>query len=165
MTLTIENEYDQEISFDYETVARQVMDTALDQENCPYEAEVSLVLTTGEEIRRVNREFRDIDKETDVLSFPMIPFPSPVDYGIIEDMEDDCFNPDTGELLLGDIMISVPRMMEQAKSYGHSQLREFAFLVAHSMLHLLGYDHMVPEEAAVMEEKQEAVLGRLQIKR
>lgn len=165
MTLTIENEYDQEISFDYETVARQVMDTALDQENCPYEAEVSLVLTTGEEIRRVNREFRDIDKETDVLSFPMIPFPSPADYGIIEDMEDDCFNPDTGELLLGDIMISVPRMMEQAKSYGHSQLREFAFLVAHSMLHLLGYDHMVPEEAAVMEEKQEAVLGRLQIKR
>lgn len=165
MTLTIENEYDQEISFDYETVARQVMDTALDQENCPYEAEVSLVLTTGEEIRRVNREFRDIDKETDVLSFPMIPFPSPADYGIIEDMEDDCFNPDTGELLLGDIMISVPRMMEQAKSYGHSQLREFAFLVAHSMLHLLGYDHIVPEEAAVMEEKQEAVLGRLQIKR
>lgn len=165
MTLTIENEYDQEISFDYETVARQVMDTALDQENCPYEAEVSLVLTTGEEIRRVNREFRDIDKETDVLSFPMIPFPSPADYGIIEGMEDDCFNPDTGELLLGDIMISVPRMMEQAKSYGHSQLREFAFLVAHSMLHLLGYDHMVPEEAAVMEEKQEAVLGRLQIKR
>jgi probable rRNA maturation factor len=165
MTLTIENEYDQEISFDYETVARQVMDTALDQENCPYEAEVSLVLTTGEEIRRVNREFRDIDKETDVLSFPMIPFPSPADYGIIEDMEDDCFNPDTGELLLGDIMISVPRMMEQAKSYGHSQLREFAFLVAHSMLHLLGYDHMVPEETAVMEEKQEAVLERLQIKR
>ena len=165
MTLTIENEYDQEISFDYETVARQVMDTALDQENCPYEAEVSLVLTTGEEIRRVNREFREIDKETDVLSFPMIPFPSPVDYGIIEDMEDDCFNPDTGELLLGDIMISVPRMIEQAESYGHSQLREFAFLVAHSMLHLLGYDHMVPEEAAVMEEKQEAVLSRLQIKR
>ena len=67
--------------------------------------------------------------------------------------------------MLGDIMISVPRMMEQAEAYGHTQLREFAFLTAHSMLHLLGYDHMTPGEAAVMEEKQEAILSGLQIKR
>ena len=165
MTLTIENEQDQEISFDFETIARQVAEAALDREVCPYEAEIGLVLTGAEEIRRVNREFRGLDKETDVLSFPMIPFSSPADYGIIEAMGDDCFNPDTGELMLGDIMISVPRMKEQAEAYGHTQLREFAFLIAHSMLHLLGYDHMTPGEAAVMEEKQEAILSGLQIKR
>ena len=165
MTLTIENEYEQEISFDFETIARQVADAALDREACPYEAEISLVITGAEEIRRVNREFRGMYKETDVLSFPMIPLSSPADYCIIETMGDDCFNPDTGELMLGDIMISVPRMMEQAEAYGHTQLREFAFLTAHSMLHLLGYDHMTPGEAAVMEEKQEAILSGLQIKR
>ena len=71
---------------------------------------------------------------------------------------DDCFHPETGELLLGDIVISVDKVMEQAEKYGHSQTRELAFLVAHSMLHLFGYDHMEDEERLVMEEKQEEIL-------
>ena len=75
------------------------------------------------------------------------------------------FDPESGELLLGDIMISIPKAVEQAEAYGHSVKREYAFLVAHSMLHLLGYDHMVDEERIVMEQKQEKALQQLQIGR
>ena len=154
MTLVFENEGDFDLGFDPETVARQVVDQVLDMEQCPYEAEVELILTDGETIRRMNREFRGIDRETDVLSFPMV-----------TEAGDDCFHPDSGELLLGDIVISVPRAEAQAEEYGHSLKREYAFLIAHSMLHLLGYDHMSPEEAAVMEQKQEEALQALGITR
>ena len=74
-------------------------------------------------------------------------------------------DPETGELVLGDIVISVDKVMEQAEKYGHSRTREYAFLIAHSMLHLFGYDHMVPEEARVMEAKQAAILESLNILR
>ena len=77
----------------------------------------------------------------------------------------DCFNPDSGELFLGDIIISLDRVKEQAENYGHGPRREYAFLVAHSMLHLLGYDHMTEEEAARMEAGQDAVLRALGIER
>ena len=82
-----------------------------------------------------------------------------------EDREADYFDPDTGELILGDIMISVDKVYAQAEEYGHTPRREYAFLIAHSMLHLLGYDHMEPDEAAVMEQKQEEILNRLGITR
>jgi len=164
MTVLIENEQEDNLDFDYEAVARQVAEAVLEAENCPYETQVDLVLTTDQEICRVNREFRGIDKPTDVLSFPAVDFPSPAAYEVLEEAE-ELFDPDTGELLLGDMMISVPRLKAQAREYGHGEKREFAFLVAHSMLHLLGYDHMVQEEAAVMEQKQEAVLQALQITR
>ena len=130
----------------------------------PYEASVNLVITDNEEIKEVNAQFRNINAPTDVLSFPMIPFPSPADYSIIED-QDEYFDLDTDELLLGDVMISVDRVYAQAEEYGHSTEREFSFLFAHSMLHLLGYDHMEPEEAAVMEKKQSEALAALGINR
>ena len=120
--------------------------------NSPYDAQVNLVLTDNEEIERVNTEFRDIARPTDVLSFPMIPFETPAGYDIVEE-DESYFDLDTDELLLGDIMISVDKVFAQAEEYGHSVTREFCFLVAHSMLHLLGYDHMTPGEAAVMENK------------
>ena len=78
---------------------------------------------------------------------------------------DDCVNPDTEEVLLGDIVICVESVYEQAEEYGHSVKREYAFLITHSMLHLMGYDHMVPEEAEVMEEHQRRILDVLKIKR
>jgi probable rRNA maturation factor len=164
MTLQMENEQTLTLGFDQEAVARQVIDQVLDMEQCPYEAEVSLTLTDNQEIHRLNREFRQIDRATDVLSFPMVDFPTPASYDFLEEAK-DCFDPDSGELLLGDIVISVERAQAQALEYGHSLLREYAFLIAHSMLHLLGYDHMTPEEAAVMEEKQEAALAALGITR
>jgi probable rRNA maturation factor len=100
-----------------------------------------------------------------VLSFPNLDFEREGEFLIDEDNEADCFDPDSGELILGDIMISVDRVKEQAESYGHSTKREFAFLVAHSMLHLCGYDHMEEGEAAVMEKKQEDILTGLGITR
>ena len=93
-------------------------------------------------------------------SFPMADYDSPSDFDRLEDMASDYFNPETGELLLGDIVISVDKVKEQAEKYGHSETRELAFLVAHSMLHLCGYDHMVDEERLVMEKKQEEILKR-----
>ena len=165
MTLQAENQQNRDLGFDWEQLAEQVICRVLDTEQCPYEAEISLTLTDNEEIRNLNREFRGIDRETDVLSFPLVNFRRPAGYEILEEEASDSFNPESGELMLGDIVISVEKAMEQGESYGHGFRREFAFLVAHSMLHLLGYDHMVPEEASVMEEKQEAVLTSLGITR
>ena len=150
--MQIDYETERELGIDYETLAVKVADKVLEMEKCPYDAQVNLVLTDNEEIERVNTEFRDIARPTDVLSFPMIPFETPAGYDIVEE-DESYFDLDTDELLLGDIMISVDKVFAQAEEYGHSVTREFCFLVAHSMLHLLGYDHMIPGEAAVMEAK------------
>ena len=164
MTLQIDYETDREIGIEYEELAKKVVQKVLDMEGCPYDAQVNLVLTDNEEIQRVNTEFREIAAPTDVLSFPMIPFETPADYAIVEE-DESYFDLDSDELLLGDIMISVPKVFAQAEEYGHSVTREFCFLVAHSMLHLLGYDHMTPEEAVVMENKQRTALDELGITR
>ena len=164
MTLQIDYETDREIGIEYEELAKKVVQKVLDMEGCPYDAQVNLVLTDNEEIQRVNTEFREIHAPTDVLSFPMIPFETPADYAIVEE-DQSYFDLDTDELLLGDIMISVDKVFAQAEEYGHSVTREFCFLVAHSMLHLLGYDHMTPEEAVVMENKQRTALDELGITR
>lgn len=99
-------------------------------EGCPYEAEVNVVLTDNEEIHQVNKEYRNVDAPTDVLSFPMLEYDTPSDFEHVEEDFADCFNPETGELMLGDIMISVDKVEEQAEKYGHSMTRELAFLVA-----------------------------------
>ncbi len=161
MTFYVENETDKIFPFDMEEVFRKVAQAVLVVENCPYEACINLLLTNNENIRMYNKEHRQIDKETDVLSFPNLEFTKIGDFSMAEENEADYFDPDSGELLLGDIVISVDKAMEQAKEYGHSELREFAFLIAHSMFHLCGYDHMTDEEAAVMEQKQESVLTQL----
>ena len=145
MNMQIDYETERELGIDYETLAVKVADKVLEMEKCPYDAQVNLVLT-------------------DVLSFPMIPFEIPAGYDIVEE-DESYFDLDTDELLLGDIMISVDKVFAQAEEYGHSVTREFCFLVAHSMLHLLGYDHMTPGEAAVMEAKQAKALEELGITR
>ena len=164
MTIQIDYETERQLDIDYTALANKVAQQILDSENCPYEASVNLVITDNEEIKRVNAEFRSINAPTDVLSFPMIPFETPADYSVVEDQA-EYFDLDTDELLLGDVMISVDRVFSQAEEYGHSTEREFSFLFAHSMLHLLGYDHMEPEEAAVMEAKQAQALKVLGINR
>ena len=164
MTIQIDYEAERKLDFDYEKLASEVAEHILETENCPYDVCVNLVITDNEEIKRVNTEFRSIGAPTDVLSFPMIPFETPADYSVAED-DEACFDLDSGELLLGDIMISAERAAAQAEEYGHSVKREFCFLVAHSMLHLLGYDHMTPEEAADMEARQAKALEELGISR
>ena len=161
MTFYVENETQVTFPFNVEETVRTVCEAVLDEEKCPYEVQVNVVLTDNEGIREMNRECRKIDRETDVLSFPNVDFEREGVFEIDEDREADYFDPDSGELILGDIMISVDKVKEQAENYGHSLRREFAFLVAHSMLHLCGYDHMEEEEAKVMEAKQRDVLEGL----
>lgn len=165
MTFYVENETGVEFSFEIEALLEQLMNEVLDREGCPYEAQVNLFLTDNEGIRQYNREYRQIDNATDVLSFPMLEFEQEGDFSAAEENGADCFEPESGELMLGDIVISVEKIKEQAKEFGHSEKREMAFLITHSLLHLCGYDHMKPEEAAVMERKQEEVLSALKITR
>ncbi len=165
MTFFVENETDVIFPFSVEDTVKAVAEKVLDTENCPYETQVNVLLTDNAGIHTFNKEYRNIDRETDVLSFPNLEFAKEGEFEIAEEEEADFFDPDTGELILGDIIISVDKVKEQAESYGHSLKREFAFLVAHSMFHLCGYDHMTEEEAARMEQKQEAVLQALNITR
>lgn len=165
MTLLFEDEYGKLLPFEAEELARRVAEHCLDYEGCPYEAQVSLLLTDNTTIREMNREYRKIDRETDVLSFPLLEYEAPGDFSDAEDSQADSFHPETGELMLGDIVISADKMLEQAAAYGHTPLREFAFLIAHSMLHLMGYDHMEEQEAKVMEHRQEEILEQLGIER
>lgn len=163
MTIYIENEQEKEIPFDYEALLRKVITFCIEYVNCPYEAEVSVVITDDAVIRETNSEFRSLDKSTDVLSFPMCEYEKAECFDALE--EQDVFHPDTGELLLGDIMISFDHVQTQAVEYGHSLIREFAFLTVHSMLHLFGHDHETEEERRVMEDKQEEILNLLGITR
>lgn len=165
MTITIEEETKAPFPFDYKSLAEEAILSALGHEGFPYEAEVSLTLTDNPSIQEINRSYRQIDRPTDVLSFPMISFLQPGDFTDLKEHPEVCLNPDTGEALLGDIILSVPKIIEQAEEYGHTQKREFAFLIVHSVLHLLGYDHMTPEDAAFMEYKQETILHEMKILR
>ncbi len=165
MTSYVENEGTQAFPFDENKLLSRMMEAVLDAENCPYEATVNLLITDGAGIREYNKNYRDTDAETDVLSFPNLQFERPGDFSQAETAQADCFDPDSGELVLGDIVLNAARVKSQAAEYGHSELREFAFLLAHSLFHLCGYDHMDEQEAAVMEEKQEAVLSGLGITR
>ena len=154
-----------EFPFSAEETAREVCEAVLEEEGCPFEVQVNIVLTDNEGIRALNRECRNTDRETDVLSFPNVDFEEEGVFDIDEDREADYFDPESGELVLGDIMISVDKVYGQAEEYGHSLRREFAFLVAHSMFHLMGYDHMEPREAQEMEARQNQVLEALKIPR
>ncbi|MBR1622550.1 MAG: rRNA maturation RNase YbeY [Pseudobutyrivibrio sp.] len=164
MTIYIESECEVNFDFDYEKIAKDVVNTAIDYVDFPFEAEVSITLTEDAGIQAINKEFRGIDSPTDVLSFPMIEYNEPCDFSSIEE-SDDLFNPETGEVILGDIVLNIPRIYKQAEEYGHSNLREYAFLIAHSMLHLFGFDHMTDSDASIMEEKQREILDILGITR
>lgn len=165
MSLNIEKETEPDFSFEYEALAGEVIRFVLEREEFPYEAEITLTLTDNAGIREINQMYREIDSPTDVLSFPMLSYSTAGDFSGLEEAYEDNFNPDTGEILLGDIVISVEKVKEQALNYGHSEKREYAFLIVHSMLHLFGYDHMTSEEAVQMEQKQEQILNEMHILR
>ncbi len=165
MIFYIDKECDMEFSFDIEKIAEAVIEKVIEYVKCPYDTEVNILITDNEGIREYNRDYRNIDKETDVLSFPNVDFEIPGDFSHVENRFEDYFDPDSGRLLLGDMILSAPKVVEQAKEYGHSEKREFAFLIAHSMLHLCGYDHMEEEERLEMEEHQKVILNELEIRR
>lgn len=165
MSVSIEFEYERQYSFDVKETIEKVILQALDYVSCPYECSINVLLTNDDSIHEMNREYRDTDRATDVLSFPMLEYDTPADFSFVEDDSESYADPDSGELVLGDIVISLERMEAQAKEYNHSLRRELAFLVAHSMLHLCGYDHMEEGEREIMEQKQEEILRQLGITR
>jgi probable rRNA maturation factor len=166
MTFYVENETEEQFEFNIEELIKSLTLKVLETESVPFkDVTLNVTFTDDESIREINRDFREIDKATDVLSFPAIDFPSAGDFSLVVEGSPDYFDPDTKELILGDIMISLERAHAQAEEYGHSFKREIAFLITHSLLHLIGYDHMTDEERTVMEGKQEAVLQALNITR
>lgn len=160
MTVLLEKETDISFEIEYEQIAEEIIRAALDYVSCPYECEVNILLTDNNGIQETNKDMRNIDAPTDVLSFPMIDFQSEGDFSLVED-DISLFNADTGELLLGDIMISLEKVKEQAEQFNHSIKREYAFLIAHSMLHLSGYDHMEEDERIRMERMQDEILQQV----
>ncbi|MBQ7563588.1 MAG: rRNA maturation RNase YbeY [Lachnospiraceae bacterium] len=164
MTAVIEKETDISFDFDYEALFPKIVAAVTEAEACPYEVSVSLFLTGNEEIKELNRMNRGIDSVTDVLSFPLAVYPAPSDFSELE-KDPDNFDPDTGELLLGDIVLSADQVLLQAESYGHSPKREYAFLIVHSLLHLFGYDHIEDRDRKLMEGRQEEIMRILAIPR
>lgn len=161
------DEITEEIDEEELSLAQKVIEYVLKKEGCPFDCEVNLTITDNEGIQAVNKEFRDMDKPTDVLSFPNCDFDNPGGFSQFrdEDVYFDCFNPENDYFVLGDIMISRDKMLVQAEEYGHGVTREFAFLIAHSVLHLIGYDHMEESDAKIMESKQNEYLNDLGITR
>jgi len=164
--IVIEENVEFKTDFDKQKTAEDVAGLILEKEGCPFECEVDILITDSEEVKEYNKEYRDIDNTTDVLSFPNLEWEAPSDFDSLnaEDLEMSV-NPETNLTILGEICLNKDRILSQAEDYGHSVKREYAFLIAHSMLHLLGYDHMEEDEAKVMEEKQSAYLDELGIKR
>lgn len=149
-----------EVTSEIIDTVKRVCDYSLEYENCDFAAQISVTFTDNDGICELNREHRGIDRATDVLSFPILDFDE--DGNIIGD---EC-EYDGEFLMLGDIVISLERAYEQAEEFGHSFIREIAFLTAHSMLHLLGYDHVDDEEGErIMRKKQGEILEGLGILR
>ena len=135
----------------------RVTERCLVHENIEYPCEMGVTFTDDDAIRKLNREHRNIDRKTDVLSFPML--------SDVRCPEKTDIDPETGLVYLGDIVISVETAMRQAEEFGHSPEREIAFLTVHSMMHLMGYDHITEDERRIMRAHEEAVLDELNIKR
>ena len=155
MTLYIDNRTTFVWEEKWEEVVRKAVRTSLDYEGFEIEdeveCEISVSIVTNDEIQKLNKEFRNIDKATDVLSFPQLTF----EMGEVADLNEN------DEIILGDIVISIDKAKEQAEEYGHSLEREIAFLTVHSMLHLMGYDHMEVAEEKEMIKKQKEILQQV----
>lgn len=147
--ILIDNRQEVEISEELEEAILKAVETVLDYEDEDKDVEVSISFVDNGEIRRLNKEFRNIDRETDVLSFPSI--------------DEFQFDFEIRPRLLGDIVISVEKALEQAEDYGHSFEREILYLIVHSMLHLLGYDHIEQEDKEVMRPKEKDIMKELKV--
>ncbi len=155
MTLLTDNRTDWNFDENFLKIVTKAAEESLKYENFDPNCEISLSFVTNSEIHKINKQFRNIDRETDVLSFPQLTF----EEGEIPEKNEN------GEIILGDIIISVEKAKAQAEEYGHSLEREIAFLTAHSMLHLMGYDHMTEEDEKEMFGRQRAIMDNIGIGR
>lgn len=143
-----------------------IIEFALKEEEVNIKNEISLLFVDNSEIRQINNETRNIDKETDVLSFPMLDYEEnrvfKEQYKNYEFLQSDL---DGEELVLGDIVLSLEKALEQSKEYNHSFEREVSYLLVHSVLHLLGYDHINDKDKIIMRTREEEILGKVNILR
>jgi len=165
MKIYFDYDIDVKFDFDHEKIAYDVVSQTLKLEKCPFDTEINILITDNDTIHKINYDTREIDRATDVLSFPNLFFVSPSDFEIIEDEIADYINPENNLIILGEMIISYDKVLEQAREYGHSIKREYAFLITHSILHLCGYDHENEDDANLMQQKQEEILGKLGITR
>lgn len=165
--LYTENRQDKiEVTDEFVNKITEVCNLALKEENMDIPYQISLLFVDNSEIKEINNETRNIDRETDVLSFPMLDFEEGKVYkDIYVDFEFDETFKDGEELILGDMVLSLEKALEQSQEYGHSYEREVSYLVVHSILHLLGYDHMVDEDKVKMRAREEEILNKLDIRR
>ncbi|MGG7077953.1 rRNA maturation RNase YbeY [Clostridium sardiniense] len=155
-----------EVTDEFIKKLESVISFALKEEEVYIDCEISMLFVDNEEIRDINNETRGIDRATDVLSFPMLDYDNKkVFKEVYKDNNFDATFMDGEELVLGDIVLSLERTLEQSKEYNHSFEREACYLVVHSVLHLLGYDHMEDEDKKIMRRREEEILGKLDITR
>lgn len=155
-----------EVTDDLINIINEVCDVALKDEEVTILYQISLLFVDNNEIREINNETRGIDKVTDVLSFPMLDYPENMVFkNVYKNKKFNEIYLDGEELVLGDMVLSLERAKEQSIEYNHSFEREVCYLVVHSILHLLGYDHMNDEDKAKMRTREEEILGKLNIKR
>ncbi|HAR85959.1 MAG TPA: rRNA maturation RNase YbeY [Clostridium sp.] len=151
---------------DLEENIKEIIDYALKEEQVLIPYEVSLIFVDNEAIREINSDTRGIDKATDVLSFPMLDYDEKkVFKECYLDHEFSIIDLNEGNLVLGDIVLSLERAKEQSKEFGHSFIREVCYLVTHSILHLLGYDHMEDDDKVIMRAREEEILSKFNIER
>lgn len=155
-----------EINEEFEGKIKEIIDYALKEEEVKVAYEISVVFIDNEEIRVINKENRNVDSITDVLSFPMLDYPEgKVFKEVYKNFKFDDTYLDEGNLVLGDIALSLERAKEQSLEYGHSFLREAMYLTIHSVLHLMGYDHMKEEDKKKMRAREEEILNKFGIVR
>ena len=149
------------LTIEQKALAVRTIEEVLAYTDFPYEIDVTLTITNDAYIRVLNKEHRGKDQATDVLSFPMIEWAKPCDYNALEKQLDYLINPETGFVVLGDIVLSMEHVFAQAKAYEHSFEREFSFLIVHSMLHLLGFDHEEKTDEMIMINEQKKIMPRI----
>ncbi len=157
MMHTIEFYNEVEDVFSREEELTEFLKQCLGVLNPDFSVLLTVTVTDNETIRQVNREQRDIDKPTDVLSFPMLFYQEPE--VLAEPLQEYDYDPETGLVVLGDLMLSHEKIKEQAEEYGHTYQRELCYLTLHGLLHLFGYDHMVEEDKAVMRAREKEILA------
>lgn len=163
--LYIDNRQDKiEINEELNKIVERIIDFTLKKENVNLETEISLIYVDNNIIKEINYETRNINKETDVLSFPLLNYPEGNVYKEIYDNESFSYEDfNEGRLVLGDIVLSLEKAKEQSMEFQHSFYREVCYLCIHSLLHLLGYDHMKDAEKVIMRKREEEILGEFNI--
>jgi probable rRNA maturation factor len=155
-----------EMTEELENKIEDIIEYTLKEEGVNIPFEISIIFIDNEEIRKINKEQRDIDKATDVLSFPMLDYEDgKVFKEMYLDYKFDFCDLNEGNLVLGDMALSLEKAAEQAEEYGHSFIREVMYLVVHSILHLLGYDHMEEKDKVLMRKREEEILNKFNINR